>query len=153
MEDTGPLFNVRMQLGQDYNSFVQECRINNAVDIQFDPQPTSPRKDAAAEVDPGSSTTSNKLKHTMLESISQDRTSDSDLMTLFLEYMTTKATPPKEGHKDPDLPYLLNPDATAQGNQHVIFSSRQVDNTSDVDEVVELASLASIHSFHTRFNH
>jgi len=144
MEDTGPLFNVRMQLGQGYDSFVQECRMNNAVDIQFDPQPTSPHKDAAAKVEPGSSTTSNKLKQAMLESISQDRISDTDLMTLFLEYMTTKATPPKEGHKDPDLPYHLNPDATAQGNQHVIFSSRQVDSTSDINEVLGIYSSAAI---------
>ena len=144
MEDTGPLFNVRMQLGQGYNSSVQECRMSNAVNIQFESQPPSPDKDAVAKVDAESSTTSDKLKHTMLESISKDRISDTDLMTLYLEYMTTKATPAKEGHKDPDLPYRLNPDAAAQGNQNVIFSSRQVDSTSDINEVLGISSSAAI---------
>ena len=34
MEDTGVPYNVRMRLGQGYNSYIQEPRIDNAVAIR-----------------------------------------------------------------------------------------------------------------------
>jgi hypothetical protein len=130
-----------MELGQGYNSFIQETRINKAVLIEIHPV-------KAVAVNDGKSKDGKSIEVVHIDSmkiiskiISEEKLTEKDPLSILVESVTAHKS------KDhPDRPYILNPSAAATSNQHVNFSSKQIDKTSDINEALGISASAAIKS-------
>jgi hypothetical protein len=77
----------------------------------------------------------------VLETISKTTLSQKDMISNFVELMMMET---RKDDSSPKAPYNFKPDAAAQPNQNVVFSSRQVDKTSDINDVLGISSSAAM---------
>jgi hypothetical protein len=132
MDESGPVYNVRMKPGQGYNSYVQEPRIDNAVSITIIPGPD--------EKKPKDTTSDGKFP------TGGPGTWD-DFFTALLDHLnkSKSQTAGAAGAKDSVvLPYLLKPSPGAKMNQTVFFSSKQIKNVGEIDKAMGFKASAAI---------
>ena len=166
MEDAGPLYTVKMQLGQGFNSFIQEPCIDNAVTRKWvgdgvNGPPSAPatahgavtgnsRKSKIAEGDESDESAGGPVDQELtniLRHLSKNASSQNAVISTFLDFMASmesRKVAPEPSPASPKPPYNFKPDEAAQPNQNVIFSSRQVDKTSDINDVLGISSSAAI---------
>lgn len=137
MDDSGPLYNVRMKRGQGYNSYIQEVRIENAVTITRIPEnpPLASVSDAETiAVEPTRSNSVPKATPTQSPDMSDI------LATLTESLKKTNAESPQQQK----LPYLLKLDPNARNNQTVTFSSKQVKSIVEMNNAMGFNASAAI---------
>ncbi|KAJ9640820.1 hypothetical protein H2204_003109 [Knufia peltigerae] len=150
MDDSGPLYNVRMKRGQGYNSYIQEVRIDNAVTItRLDEHaPTSGGTSSSdADTVTAGNTTTTTTKASTSNAPSQQRLDKIDIIAAFQESLksimaTAESTPPPQQTKL--LPYLLKLDPNARHNQTVTFSSKQVKSVLEMNNAMGFNASAAI---------
>jgi hypothetical protein len=131
MDESGPVYNVRMKRGQGYNSYVQEPRIDNAVSITIIPSPDEKKpKD----------TTSDKKFPT-----GGPGTWDEFFTALHKQLSNSKGqTAGAAGVKDSAVLPYLEPSLGAKTNQTVFFSSNQIKNVGEIDKAMGFKASAAI---------
>ncbi|OAP59590.1 hypothetical protein AYL99_06888 [Fonsecaea erecta] len=146
MDDSGPLYNVRMKRGQGYNSYIQEVRIDNAVSI------TKVKKAARTSASISEADTITP-EHTRSDSVStavpppgpapvpKPGLEMNDILAALTESLkkTSVETP-----QQPKLPYLLKLDPNARHNQTVTFSSKQVKSIVEMNNAMGFNASAAI---------
>ncbi|KAL6247398.1 hypothetical protein RBB50_005744 [Rhinocladiella similis] len=140
MDDSGPLYNVRMKRGQGYNSYIQEVRIDNAVTITrlYENVPTSSVASSDAETVTAGPTTTNA---SLSNAPSKQGPDIADLIAVVKEGLKG---PTAESPQQPKLPYLLKLDPNARHNQTVTFSSKQVKSVLEMNNAMGFNASAAI---------
>ena len=150
MDFQGPLYDVRMRRGQGYNSYIQEPRIDDAVEFV----PTGPKKHrnalatqasngtSADTVTTGTATTNSST--IALPDASKPPPNWNDFFPALLEYMSKDGQASKT-QNDKVLPYL-KPSSSAQANQTVLFSSKQVKEVTEINEAMGFKASAAVKS-------
>lgn len=145
MDDSGPLYNVRMKRGQGYNSYIQEVRIDNAVSI------TKMRKNSAPASVPISEASTLIAEPASSQPVSKPappgppapaQSADMHDILATLTESLKKSTP--EPPQAPKLPYLLKLDPNARHNQTVTFSSKQVKSIVEMNNAMGFNASAAI---------
>ncbi|OAG38884.1 hypothetical protein AYO21_06915 [Fonsecaea monophora] len=144
MDDSGPLYNVRMKRGQGYNSYIQEVRIDNAVTITRFPENPVRTSASISEADTLSP------EHTRSDSVSKAAPASApkpplemnDILATLTESLKKTSAP--ESPQPPKLPYLLKLDPNARHNQTVTFSSKQVKSIVEMNNAMGFNASAAI---------
>jgi hypothetical protein len=138
MDEVGPLYTVGMSRGQGFNSYIQETRIDNAV--KFILRPTTAQSNGLLkEPVPNSKAETviagNETKGTATV---DDKSNDPQafLMNLLTKWDRQRDPAPAAAQNAPKLPYRFNPSERAKANQHVVFSSREINKTSDIESTM-----------------
>jgi hypothetical protein len=162
MDFQGPLFDVRMRRGQGYNSYIQEPRVENAV--EFRPRSANlhqnPLADATAKAADGVATTAETSKDTSEDTITTKTTTSAngkaigpgvgqppqnwnDFFPALLQYMSNNEASAAKSQNTKILPYL-KPSPSGKANQTVLFSSKQVKSTSEIDRAMGFKASAAV---------
>jgi hypothetical protein len=163
MDFQGPLYDVRMSRGQGYNSYIQEVRVHNAVKI------TQIKKDTATKSIPLDSPVVNGVSESGEPSAGPPTASAApstapgappkptaepsspadvpprwnDLIPALFDYMSkNNAQAGKAGDSKP-LPYLM-PTPSGKVNQTVLFSSKQVNEISEINRAMGFKASAAV---------
>ncbi|OAL34316.1 hypothetical protein AYO20_06369 [Fonsecaea nubica] len=144
MDDSGPLYNVRMKRGQGYNSYIQEVRIDNAVTITRFPENPARTSASISEAD------TLAPEHTRSDSVSKAAPASApkpplemnDILATLTESLKKTSAP--ESPQQPKLPYLLKLDPNARHNQTVTFSSKQVKSIVEMNNAMGFNASAAI---------
>ncbi|KIX97111.1 uncharacterized protein Z520_07225 [Fonsecaea multimorphosa CBS 102226] len=148
MDDSGPLYNVRMKRGQGYNSYIQEVRIDNAVSI-------NKIKKSGRTGSSVSDADTLTPEHARSDSISiaapvpaaapppaaKQGLDMNDILAALTESLKKTSA---EAPQQPKLPYLLKLDPNARHNQTVTFSSKQVKSIVEMNNAMGFNASAAI---------
>jgi hypothetical protein len=139
MDFQGPLYDVRMSRGQGYNSYIQEPRLYEAVEIKLQDDSSSATK-AEAPISNGIIADAN---HGQVAPQSSPAPSNNDLVRMIIEEMrkTNTFVPTVDIAKK--LPYL-KPTSTKKPNQTVLFSSKQVKSATEIDMAMGSKASAAV---------
>jgi hypothetical protein len=142
MDDTGPLYNVRMKRGQGYNSYIQEPRIDNAVwinEIVGNDARLNSVGASGAEPDAAESSSSPNTLGPVPASAPQTW---HDVLGAFARIKS--AEDQSEPRRSKSLPYRLKLVSGASNNQTVTFSSKQVRSKMELDKAMGFKASAAI---------
>lgn len=139
MDFQGPLYDVRMSRGQGYNSYIQEPRLYEAVEIKLDdPQGATTKPEPAP-----SSEVVNKVNHAEVPQQPNPAPSGSELVRLLLDGLNKSSASAPTGNGPKKLPYL-KPTPSGKANQTVLFSSKQVKSATEIDQAMGSKASAAV---------
>lgn len=140
MDFQGPLYDVRMSRGQGYNSYIQEPRLYEAVEMKLMVDSSSTTKADAATSDG----VIENANHVQVAPPTQPAPSSNDLVRMIVEELRKSNTlDPTANTSIRKLPYM-KPVSNKKPNQTVLFSSKQVKSATEIDMAMGSKASAAV---------
>lgn len=139
MDFQGPLYDVRMSRGQGYNSYIQEPRLYEAVEIRLLDDSSSAAKDEATQ----SNGVVNNADRVQVVPQNSPAPTSNDLVRMIIEELRKNNTLVPTVDSSKKLPYL-KPVSNKKPNQTVLFSSKQVKSATEIDMAMGSKASAAV---------